>query len=77
MTQEVCVSLMRALGGVHRIIFAWSLTTGVRISSILGITTENYSLTSAAGQDFIELMMKGGRMQKVYAPHSLRADTDR
>lgn len=77
MTQGVCVSLMRALGEVHRIIFAWSLTTGVSISSILGITTENYSPISAAGQYFIELMMKGGRMQKIYVPHPLRADTDR
>jgi integrase len=77
MTQQVCTKLIEQLTGVHQLIFIWSLATGIRTSSILSITVENYENIRSGGEDFIELMMKGGRMQKVYVPHSLRAETDR
>ncbi|WMI99772.1 tyrosine-type recombinase/integrase [Pseudomonas chlororaphis subsp. aurantiaca] len=76
MTQDVCTRLIQQLSGVHQLIFIWSLTTGIRTSSILSITVENYENIRLGNEDFIELIMKGGRMQKVYVPHSLRAETN-
>lgn len=77
MTQDVCTRLIQQLSGAHQLIFIWSLATGIRTSSILSITVENYENIRLGSDDFIELTMKGGRMQKVYVPHSLRAETNR
>lgn len=68
---------MGALKGVHRVIFAWSLATGVRVSSVLNIDLVEYEKLNIDGSDgFIELMMKGGRMQKVYVPQALRSEIE-
>lgn len=74
--QHSCQMLMKSLRGVHRVIFAWTLTTGLRVSSVLSITSAQVnSLTHSSSDGFIEVPSKGGKRQKAYVPRSLLLET--
>ncbi|PZX01976.1 site-specific recombinase XerD [Pseudomonas sp. 478] len=78
LTQDSCQSLMQNLRGVHRVIFAWTLTTGLRVGSVLSITCAQIEYLKKSSSDgFIEVLAKGGKVQKAYVPRSLLIETFR
>ena len=71
-----CLLLMQTLNDSHRLIFAWTLTTGLRIGSVLSMSLDKFKdLGSLRSDGFVELAVKGGKLQKVYVPKAVIEDT--
>ena len=78
LTTIACRSLCSTLKGVHRIIFIWGISTGLRISSTLKILLRDFeSLRNRAGSGFLEVLSKGGKTQKIFLPKYLIDETNR
>lgn len=77
-TVSACDLLCKTLSGVHQLIFLWSICTGMRTSSVLGITVEQVvCLDSTQSDKFISVLVKGGRKQRVYVPDAVILATRR
>ncbi|MDI2592730.1 site-specific integrase [Pseudomonas sp. 681] len=73
---ETCRLLMQSLNGAQRLIFAWTLTTGMRIGSVLSISLAMFKdLDSLRSDGFVEVTVKGGKLQKVYVPKAVIEET--
>lgn len=71
---EVRSHLLGRLRGSNRLVFVWSLATGLRISSLLAITLSAiHELRGVAG--FIIVPVKGGKALEVYVPLRLLNET--
>lgn len=78
LTVDACRSLCVRLKGVHRIIFIWGISTGLRISSILKILLSDFDpIKTQDGGAFLEVLCKGGKVQKVFLPRYLIAETNK
>ncbi|WP_395601647.1 tyrosine-type recombinase/integrase [Pseudomonas sp. A1230] len=77
LTQDSSLRLMQHLRGVHRVIFAWTLTTGLRVGSVLSIKSSQIELLNLRSSDgFIEVLAKGGKIQKAYVARALLTETN-
>lgn len=78
LTATACRSLCASLKGVHRIIFIWGISTGLRISSILKVLLSDFEpLQTQDRGAFLEVLCKGGKIQKVFLPRYLIVETNR
>ncbi|MGV6398103.1 tyrosine-type recombinase/integrase [Pseudomonas caspiana] len=72
LSKEACQQLVSTLRGVHKLILEWALTTGMRTSSILNISVNDFeSVEANTSTKFLKILAKGGKSQHVYIPSSL------
>lgn len=64
-----CQKLNARLKHPHKLIFAWGVSTGLRIGTILSINLDTYSgIKDLRSGGFVEVKTKGGRRQKIFVP---------
>ncbi len=78
LSAENCRKICASLRGVHRVIFIWAISTGLRISSMLSVSLQNFnSVQRRDGGGFIEVSAKGGKWIKVFLTGHVIDETDK
>lgn len=78
LSAENCREISAKLCSAHRVIFIWAISTGLRISSILSISLQNFnSIQRRDGGGFIEAPAKGGKWIKVFLSRHIVDETDK
>lgn len=78
LSAENCRKICASLRGVHHVIFIWAISTGLRISSMLSVSLQNFnSIQRRDGGGFIEVSAKGGKWIKVFLTSHVVDETDK
>lgn len=79
LSAEHCRSLSEELAAAYRLMWQWSLCTGLRTSSLLRIKFSAFEALkgSARSDSILSVIAKGGRLVTVHVPEALREATDR
>ena len=73
-----CNALIANLHGVHKLIFVWSVATGLRIGALLNLKINDYEqLCSAVSDRFVFVLSKGGKIVHAYVPRLVIERTSR
>ena len=73
-----CNALIAHLRGVHKLIFIWSIATGLRIGALLSLkVTDFVQLYSEVSDGFVSVLSKGGKVVQAYVPLSVIERTAR
>ena len=73
-----CNALVDYLHGVHKLIFVWSVATGLRIGALLNLKVIDFEqLCSEASDRFVFVLSKGGKTVHAYVPRLVIERTSR
>jgi len=73
-----CNALVANLEGVHKLIFIWSIATGLRIGALLSLKVVDFDqLCSEFSDRFVSVLSKGGKVAQAYVPLSIIERTAR
>jgi integrase len=73
-----CNALVANLHGVHKLIFVWSLATGLRIGGLLNVKLVDFEqLSSEISDRFVFVLSKGGKVVHAYVPRLVIERTSR
>lgn len=72
-----CRQLQDKLNGAHRLVFLWTLCTGLRVSSVLALTVHDFKKFRDSESHFMKIKVKGGKQVDVYIPRRVVDSTDR
>jgi integrase len=73
-----CNALVANLHGVHKLIFVWSVSTGLRIGALLNVKLVDFEqLCSEVSDRFVFVLSKGGKVVHAYVPRLVIERTSR
>lgn len=77
-SKEGCKGILESLSFPHNIIFLWTISTAARIGTALRVTVGMArNLLSPQSNGYIEVMGKGGKLNRIFVPKILREETNR
>lgn len=74
-SKKDCNIFIKELQPQHRLIFLWTVCTGLRIGSVLGINMAEFQELMARGDGFICVKVKGGKVLDTYIPPRVVMET--